>query len=548
MLNKKLWSFSLLLVTSLVTGCTGGSKSIASSVAPKSGEITIFHTNDTHAYMSEASYAGMGFAKISAIVKDEKKRYKDKDGVLLLDGGDFIGGQTYATLTQGEGVIPVLNQVGYDAMALGNHEFDFGSEVLKKLIIKSKFPYLSANTRSLDGSIEFPDYKIFDKNGVKVGVFGLTTPESTSKAHPAKIKNFVFEDPIVNAKKTVATLKEKNVDLIVALGHLGDDPNAVGSDGRVNPSSRSSEVVKAVPEIDVFIDGHTHQLNKEPIKIGKTWIVQAGDKTKYLGKITIKKDDAGKISKAYKLISKEEVKEHAKDQKVLDIIKQWNDKIDVIKNEVVGKNPYPALVQYGEKGSGVGIGRSEMQIGNLIAQAMLEDANADFALTNGGGIRASLPGSSKEEKVKNITKGDILSILPFGNIVSTIQLTGKELKTAIEHGVNKYPDYAGHFPHIAGFKVELNKENKIVKITKNDGTPILDNVNYKLATNDFVASGGDFYAMFKGKKTTTTNPLDEALINYIKKYPVVLKSDGSIDTSKKNWHDKSKLTKRIKHI
>ncbi len=516
-----------------------------------SDELTIFHTNDTHAYVTENRYAGMGFAKISTIVKNARKNdpSKNKDSVLLLDGGDFIGGQVYATLTKGAGVIPVLNEVGYDAMALGNHEFDFGSEVLKELMEKSNFPYLSANTTVKDKSMDFPDYKIFNKNGVKVGVFGLTTPETTSTAHPSKITNFAFEDPISNAKRVVAELKAKNVDLIVALGHMGDDENAKGADGKKSEASRSSEIVKAVPEIDVFIDGHTHQLLKKPYKIGKTLILQVGDKTKNVGKLRIKIGKDKKVYATYEIITKAMTTNVKKDQKVLDIIKHYNDKIEIIKKEVITKNPYPTMIRYGAWGSNYGIGQNEMQIGNLVAEAMLEDApDADFALQNAGGIRASLYGTATNAKTtKEITKGDIISILPFGNIVSTMELTGAELKAAIEHGVKNYPKYGGYFPHIAGFKVEL-RNKKVVKMTKNDGTPIVDDTVYKLATNDFVAAGGDYYAMFKGKKVKTTNPLDEALINYIKKYAVAFKTDGSIDRTKANWYTKTAVSERIKHV
>ena len=514
-------------------------------------ELTILHTNDTHAYVSEGRWVGMGFAKVAAIVKNYKRQYGKRKKLLVLDGGDFIGGQVYATLTQGDGVIPVLNQVGYDAAVLGNHEFDFGSEALKKLMLEANFPFLSANGRSLDDSIKFPPYRIFKRNGLKVGVFGLTTPETYIKAHPDKVKNFAFDDPITTAKDMVKKLKKEGVDYIVALGHMGDDPNAVDGEGKVSPASRSSEIVKAVPEIDVFVDGHTHQTLHQPLKIGNSLILQAGDKTKYIGKLEVKILPSGKIKTRYKLISKKDAKNVVPDPKVEEIINEWTAKIDVIKKEKIGENPFPKLIRYGPRDAvkRVGIGRSEMPIGNLIAKAMLEDSKADFALTNGGGIRATFPGKGATDTgPKTITKGDIISILPFGNVVTTIEVTGAELKAALEMGLSNVPGYKGAFPHIAGFKVEIDKDNKVSKLVKDDGTPIVDLTTYTLATNDFVAVGGDGYLMFKGKFGKETSSLDQALIDLIKKYPIVYKADGSVDTTKTNWYDYSKLTQRVKKV
>ena len=522
-----------------------------------SKELTIFHTSDTQGHVKEDYEKVMGFAKISTIIKDAKKNdnSENKDSILLFDGGDFLGGSSYATLTKGAGIIPILNEVGYDAAALGVHEFDYGSKVLKELMIKSRFPYLSANTKWLkDDSIDFPDYKIFNKNGIKIGVFGLTTPQKNPTTNSQRMTNFAFEDTILKAKEVVSKLKSQNVDLIFCLGHLGNNKYAKGLKGIKSNALRSSDVIKAVPGINVFIDGYSHKLLEEPYKVEDTLILQAGFKTQSLGKLRIKIDKDKKVHTTYEVITKDKVKNVKKDQKILELIKSniESEKVKALENEIIGHNPYPTLYgEYVEEKQSYGDILYKAHIGQLIAAAMLEaSANADFALQNAGGIRADLNGSYLKKgfnkiAAANITKKDILSILPYGNNVATIEVTGAELKAAIQKSFINGWEYGdlGSLPRIAGFKAEVTIDGKIAKLKKEDGTLINDKKVYKLATSDFLVVGGHYYEMFKDKKVIKAKKvtLADALINYIKKYPVKFNDDGTIDTTKENWYTKTEI-------
>lgn len=464
------------------------------NLSPKDKEVTIFHTNDFHSSVSESYWGGMGYPKVKAIVDKERQRYEKsgKKGVFLVDGGDFLGGSLFATLTKGEGTIEVLNEMGYDAMVIGNHEFDFGAKTLKDIITKTKIPFLSANINqlswkpkkltknpnypeNLNPNNPFKEFKIITKNGVKIGMFGLTTPASKIVAHPNKVQDYEFTDTIIAAKEMVKELKKQKVDVIMALGHMGDDKNSTDGKGKISDNSRSSYIISKVPEIDIWIDGHTHQVaskvitldkevdsadGKEKIKKGKqTLLVQSGGKGAYLGKINLKLDKDNKITFEHKNIHKSKTKYVRKDGHILDVIRDINvNKIEPQKNVKIGFTNPKELDRKGH-------GTKEYALGNLIAKSMLDESKADIALTNTGGIRASLP-------AKELTVGDILNILPFGNTVVSLKLSINELKQGLEMALSNYPNYKGAFPQIAGMKVEFYSSSKEIVDPKTKKTRI----------------------------------------------------------------------------
>ena len=453
--------------------------------------FSILHTNDMHSRVLEGKYDGMGLAKLKTLV-DEYEAVNP--GVLLMDAGDAVHGQTFSTLEEGASMIDVMNEVGYDIMTAGNHDFNYGYERLLELDDMANFNILGANVLNQFGLPILKESQIFTVNGVKIGVFGLCTPETTYKTHPDNVAGLTFEDPVVTAERMVAELEGK-VDVIVALAHLGvDDASTYTSD----------KVAMAVEGIDIIIDGHSHTTLPEGMMVGDTLIASAGSYDKNLGVVTVTVDGDTVTAEA-SLITKSDAADTAEDPGVAAIIAEIQDEHEAILSEEVGRVPFEL------NGERAFVRTGETNLGNLVTNAMLEETDADCALTNGGGIRASIdPGY--------ITKGEIITVLPFGNYIITKSLTGAVIKEALEHGTAAYPNAEGMFPHVGGmtFMIDVSRPvgDRIVDLTIG-GEPVDLEVEYILATNDFMAAGGDGYDMLNVETVNEFDALDEAVISYI---------------------------------
>ena len=458
--------------------------------------VSIVHTNDTHARVEAGKYDGMGLDKVATIVNNVKAA---NPNTLVLDAGDALHGQTIATLVEGESIIKIFNEIGYDAMTAGNHDFNYGKERLLELADMADFPILAANVYSENYENFLPEYLIKDVGGVKVGIFGLATPETKYKSHPKNTEGLEFFDSVIIAKLMVAKLENK-ADVIIALSHLGMDPSS---------TERSDIVAEKVDGIDLIVDGHSHTVLEEGKMVGNTMIVQAGEFDKNVGHVDILVKDGKVSSITAKLISKEEGEALEADSDVVAIVEEIKEANDLITEEVVGNTEIKL------EGAREFVRTGETNLGNLITDSMLDFTGADIALTNGGGIRDSI-------QIGDITVGDVITVLPFGNYVVTMDVTGAELKEALEHGYSAYPESLGAFPHISGMNVVLdpNEEagSKVVEVTVG-GEELDMEATYSLATNDFLAAGGDGYTMFGDNELTALYPgLDEILIEYIKEY------------------------------
>ncbi|WLR51437.1 5'-nucleotidase C-terminal domain-containing protein [Bacillus tianshenii] len=485
-----LFSFVLLLAIVLPSSAN------AASAGEK--KITILHTNDTHARVDEGKYDGMGFAKLATLV--EQKR-KENENVLLLDAGDTFHGTTFATLVDGESITEVMNHVGYDAMTAGNHDFNYGYERLLELEKLVDFPLISANVVKDDGSSLLNPYTIKDVDGVKIGIFGLATPETHYKTHPKNVEGLTFTDPVEAAQKMVKALNNQNVDLIVALTHLGIDESSTDT---------SIKVAKGAPGIDLIVDGHSHSTLVEGLKgDNDTLIVSAGEYTKNLGVVDLTFNNQDElVSKSASLITKEEATDIQPNEKVANVIDNLKLEQEKVLAEVVGETQ---VMLDGEREN---VRTGETNLGNLITDAMIDVTNADVAITNGGGIRASI---DKGE----VTKGEIITVLPFGNYIVTKEMSGSTIKEALESGTSAYPEAKGAFPHVGGMKFAIDPSqpqgNRVHSVTVN-GQPLVMDKTYVVATNDFMAAGGDEYTMFADLPIKNEFPaLDEAVITYMKK-------------------------------
>ncbi len=491
---KKVLSALLLIV--LFQACTNG---MLGGDASKD-ELVIVNFNDSHARVYEGE--GMGFAKVATLVENLKKKYTGENQVMVLDAGDTFHGTSFATLERGESIVNVLNELGLTAMTLGNHDFNYGQERLLELQKLAKFDIVSANiTYKADNKKFVQPYVIKNVNGKKVGIFGISTPETMYKTNPLNVKGLIFGNPVQAAIATVEELKVQGVDYIILLSHLGLYASTA-------EELRSAAIAEKVPEIDLIIDGHSHTVLKEKGLVNGVTIVQTGSSLQNVGEIKIDLTKKGTDAISYKLISKEEVKELAPNDKITALITNIKNGQNKITEEVIGTTP---IKLDGEKSQ---VRTSETNLARLITDSMLWKTNADMAITNGGGIRASIDEGQ-------ITIGEVITVLPFGNYVITKELTGQEIKDTLEYGYSFAPNEAGSYAQIGGITrtLDLTKPvgQRVSNIKFKNGKKFNLKSKYIVATNDFMAVGGDGYSKFKEKKELANFPgLDEILVEYIK--------------------------------
>lgn len=481
---------TLLFLLILIICCNHNGSEIKTKNTKK--KITIIHTNDTHARVVEGRHDGMGFAKIFTIMNKIKTQ---NENVLTLDAGDTLHGKTFAILEEGESIVQVFNTMSYEAMVLGNHDFNYGQDRLLALIKMADFDVISANTRYSNGKNFVNPYVIKKINDIRVGIFGITTPETKYMTHPNNTLGLEFDDPTKTAKEIVNQLKSQ-VDFIIALCHLGTN---------TNNKFNSLKVAKEVKGIDLIVDGHSHSVLPSGIKVGETLIASAGEYGKYLGVVQLHKLRDKVIHNA-RLISKTDACMIPEDETVKDTINTIISRQETILLEIIG------VTLTDLDGKRENVRTKETNLGNLITDSMVLLTQADAAIINGGGIRDSID-------IGDISIGQIYTVLPFGNYVVTKRFKGKVIKKALEHGTSKYPRPYGAFPHVSKmtYSIDLNRPigNRVVDI-KINGKPIEMEREYIIAVNDFIAVGGDHYHMLENTETIHEyTALDDGLIEYI---------------------------------
>ncbi|MGL6173161.1 MAG: bifunctional metallophosphatase/5'-nucleotidase [Cellulosilyticaceae bacterium] len=467
--------------------------------------ITLLHTNDTHANIKSDGKAIIGFGKMATYVE----QLKQENNVLVLDAGDMFQGLPVANLEKGHSIVSIINQVGYDAMVPGNHEFDFGTDNLLELSKKLNFPMLSANIETVEGKEVFKSYIVKEFEGVKVGIFGLTTPETYFKTHPNNVKGYEFNEIVASAEKTVKTLKEtEQVDVVIMVSHLGLDEGVDTSD----------VVAKAVEGIDVIVDGHSHTTLPEGREVEDTLIVSTGEKLNNIGQVELVVEAGKVISKSSQLVAYAELAEVEAKQTVEEEIAKVEEAQKAVLDKVVGKT---SVDLDGERAN---VRTGETNLGQLATDAMIKETGAQMAITNGGGIRASIPAG-------DITMNHVVTVFPFGNTVMVKEIKGSDIKAALEHGVSEYPEQKGAFPHTAGITFTLHTQeavgNRISNI-KIAGEDLQLDKLYTVVTNDFMAAGGDGYEMFKAYPVKAEyNTLMDILLDYVAELGTVA---GKVET------------------
>ena len=475
---------------------------------PSDFDLSLMHTNDTHGHLEDVA------KRVTAV---EEVRAENPDA-LLLDAGDVFSGTLYFNEFKGQADMEFMNMMDYDAMTFGNHEFDLGSsdeghQALSEFVKAAEFPFVSSNVnfsqdenmRGLYNSYiskyprngEIYNSLVKEIDGEEVGIFGLTTEETSDISSPEDI---TFDNYIQTAEERVRALEALGVDKVIALTHLGFNDN---------PAYDNDQLLAEVDGIDIIVGGHSHTSLDEAVEVttdengdpkDPTIIVQAGQYGGNLGTLDVEFDEDGVVTGySSELI---DVSEKEADPEAAEALKKYSDDIEDLENEESGgvaadEFPNPRL---GDGGT-VSVRNSETALGDLIADGMLDKAkeyNEDVvaAFQNSGGIRTSIDEGP-------ITLGEILTVMPFGNTLATMELTGAEIKTALERSVGQVPEENGGFLQVSGlnFTFDSSKDagNRVQEVKVNqDGSweTLNDGDTYTIATNAFTAKGGDGYDVF----------------------------------------------------
>ncbi len=451
-LSEKLQKFlSLMLVFALVIGMAGtpaitamaeDAKVVSPAEDVESGDIVVLYDNDVHCAVD-------GYANIAAL-KDEMEAKTDY--VTLVSNGDFIQGATIGVVSDGEYLVDIMNEVGYDIVTLGNHEFDYGMDQLHDLMNKLSAKVVSCNF--MDLRYDEPVYASFTikKYGdVKVAFVGITTPESITKSTPTFFQNkkgeYIYdfcndetgEALYKRVQKVVNYAKnKKGADYVVAMAHLGTDGTT--------EQWKSTSVIENTYGIDVMLDGHSHSTFESDIVINKKGeeviVSQTGSKFENIGKLVISEE--GEITT--ELISLEEYTKV--DEEVAAFVEKKNAEKDALTSKVIGTTTVDMITKNLETGDRI-IRNSETNLGNFSADAFRTVLNADIGIMNGGGIRADIAKG-------DITYDNILTVYPYGNMGCVVEVTGQQIKDALEHGAKNYPEESGGFLHVSGLKYTIN--------------------------------------------------------------------------------------------
>ena len=517
--TKKLLSLLLVIAMIFALAVPAFAEGETPSMA---GKTVIVHSNDVHGAIA-------GYANIAALAAEYESQGAK---VIVADAGDFSQGKVEVSSNKGLNAVKMMNAAGYDIATLGNHEFDYGYAQLKENLKEATFSTICCNILDENGKPAFEGSKVFDIDGLKIGFIGVNTPESQTKANPALIKGLTWlagADMVKAVQAEADKLKADGTDVIVVLSHLGVDSES--------EPNRSTDLWAGLTGVDFIIDGHSHSVmekgdNNEPIQ-------STGTAFENVGVIVI--DNATKKIEKNMLVKVTE--DSAKDEAVAKAAQDITDAINAEYGAVFAKSEVELNGDrsYNSKNDLYGNRDGETNLGDLITDSMVwsvkktggvtVDEKNIVAVTNGGGIRAAI-------KAGDVTKKDVNTVLPFGNTIAVVYVTGAELLEALEASTYCSPDSAiGGFPQVSGinYTVDASKAYDANDTTypgstyygpKTINRVTIDSINgqafdakatYAVITNNFLAAGGDTYYAFASASAQfdTGIPLDEALMDYI---------------------------------
>lgn len=489
---------SALAVLLLLLWAAGGA--FAAETTPV--EITILHVNDTHGHLQpfvdklvrpSPPVGGMGYLA----ARIERERAGDPDGTLLLSAGDMFQGTPLSNILHGKPVIEIMNRLGFDAMTIGNHEFDWSIPTLIEMKSEAKFPFLSSNiVDAVTG--KRPDYAtpyiFLTRKGIKIAVIGLTTPETSYTTKPTNVQGLRFEQPETVLPPIIKDVKKLGAQLVVVLSHIGlDDDEALA---------------RKVQGIDVIVGGHSHTVVPNPIRVGDTLVVQAGYYGVYLGTLKLKVDPAAKKWVEYNqgeelaVISAGPM--DASDPDIDSIIAHYAEQSRAHFSKVVGSTTVDLMRNP----------TAESNVGDLVADAMRESSHTEIAFMNSGGLRIDIPAG-------DIDLEKVYTLLPFDNLLVSMDLTGEQVKKVLEQSAQS----SRGLLQTSGLRFRIVRNsaegNHVRDLTVN-GAPIQMDKTYRVVTNDFLAVGGDQFTIFQeGKNLAYGDVLRDSLAHYLEKHSPV---------------------------
>ena len=480
--------------------------------------LVVIHTNDTHGYDQKADGV-YGMAAVAALKQEYEAKGKD---VLLVDAGDAIQDHNLVNLSQGVTAIAFMNAAGYDAMTLGNHEFDYGQDVTLERAAEADFPFLSCNILvDATGKPFVRPYTIVKKGGVTVGIIGITTPETAGATNPKHVYGLTFldgQDLYDAVQSNVDYLRGAGCDLIVALGHVGSEP--------ISEGHRSDDILRRVRGIDLFIDGHDHRVKN--YRVDGVLLAATGSHLANIGVVSYADGQWQEQNLPYGAFAKEdEAVKALVDKAAADVQAELSRPIGTADIMLDGSRPKVRM--------------EETNLGDFIADAVLwqarmataaEGTSIDGAVVNGGGLRASIPAGV-------VTQGGIQSVLPYRNQVCVVTMTGQTLLEIMEAATAAAPYPAGAFPQVSGIEMTVRtdipfakgpaygngkyykpaKPGQRVTIHSVGGRAFSPDAVYTIATYEFISRGGDAYSALAEAGRAETKYVGytdaEAIVHYI---------------------------------
>lgn len=497
-------------------------------------DLTILHMNDTHGHILPFTDKSVsrdvpvsGAAYYARLI--ELERAANPDGTLLLSAGDMFQGTPVSNLFRGKPVIEIMNRLRFDAMAVGNHEFDWGRETLTAMISEAAFPFLSANITDADFNYlpRVRPYLLVTRKDLPIGIIGVTTPETKVTTKPGNVSDLHFLDPVDVVPRMIEAVRQQGARLVIVLSHLGLDADI--------------DLAGKVPGIDIIVGGHSHTAVTRPVTVGRTIIVQAGCYGMYLGVLKLKVDsETGRIPDAtlenvLRTVYAGPVDPF--DETVSKLVNSYKDRVKTEFEKVVGETRVDLIRQPFD----------ESNLGNAVCDAFLETSGAGIAFQNGGGIRADLLKGP-------VTMEGVYTVLPFDNVLVTMDLTGKQIMEVLEHSAamgQRVLQTAGlkitydmgrpMGSRVIGVSVKTRSEAASFKAippaersSQTDGQsrtatassappagyePLMPEKTYRVVTNDFLAAGGDGYKTFQnGRNIVYGDNLRDAFVSYLREH------------------------------
>jgi len=469
--------------------------------------VSVIYTNDIHGAITpskdDTNPGGLkgGVAYVGSAIKELKD--KAKGNYVLLDGGDWGQGSYESKLTKGKTMIDVMNNLGYDAGEMGNHEFDWGRAALKDMIDEAKFPVLGGNVleegKLIDG---IKPYTIKEVNGLKIGIIGLISPETPGSVDPKNITGLKFASAKETVEKYIPELKEQGADMIFVLSHEGDVAD--------------EKLASSVTGIDLIVGGHSHTLMEDAKQVNNTLIVQAGTQGEKVGSVNLAIDPQTKKIVSFKNtlipVTDKNFKPDPEIEKIIaPVVNEAKEKM----SEVVGKSEVN-LTHDRKK-------VFETVMGNVVTDSMRESTGADVAMQNSGGIRDQIMAGE-------VTMGDLYRVMPFDKFIVSMDLTGKQIKDLMENSAGRKK---GNM-QVSGITMDIEpKQAKWHKVSniKIGGVPLDMNKFYRVTTDDFLAGGANGYSTFTEGKNITygETPAIDEFKAYINKHSPLTEANAKVE-------------------